>query len=98
MFNTTNLTPMQLGRLNAALEKRYRFQSAGVLTLRQYIESLPSIEKSECDGMIGWNRRHFNRLGSTADQRAYEDRLKAKRHYFVNGVEVPKLVHDAIVC
>ncbi|WP_244541419.1 hypothetical protein [Rhizobium tibeticum] len=46
--------------------------------------------------MIDYSRTHFNRLGSYAEQDAYIARLKAKRHFYLNGWVVPKLVYDAI--
>lgn len=91
-FNTSSLSPMALGRLNKALDTRYSF-SDGVCTLRQKIESLHPIVKEETDGMINWNRRHFNR---TSDQEGYEARLKAKRLYYINNINVPKIVYDAV--
>lgn len=97
MFNTANLSPMQLGRLNAALDKLYRY-SDGVRTLRANIERLAAIgklEKAEYDGTVDWNRRRFNRMNA-AEQRAYEARLKAKRYYTINGHHVPKIVYDAL--
>ena len=42
-FKFDNLTPMQLGRLHAALDKRYNFNTAGVMTLRAFIESRPDV-------------------------------------------------------
>ncbi len=83
---------MALGRLNKALDTQYSF-SDGVCTLRQKLESLHPIVKEETDGMVNWNRRHFNR---TSDQKGYEARLKAKRIYYINDINVPKIVYDAV--
>ena len=93
-INTSNLSPMALGRLNKALDTLYKF-SDGVYSLRQYLVSLPSVSKEETNGMINWNRRHANSLaGSAYDE--YEARLKAKRLYYVNNLLVPKIVYDAV--
>ncbi len=91
-LNTSSLSPMTLGRLNKALDTQYSF-SDGVCTLRQKLESLHPIVKEETDGMVTWNRRHFNR---TSDQEGYEARLKAKRIYYINDINVPKIVYDAV--
>ena len=94
-FNTDGLSPMQIGRLTACLNKLYSFPD-GVWTLRFAIEHMPVIVKRETDGMIDWNRRHYNRLGSNQEQDAYEARLKAKRLYYINDINVPKIVYDAV--
>jgi hypothetical protein len=97
MFNTENLTPMQKGRLEKALDKQYRF-SDGIRTLRAEIERRAKnegLEKDTCDGMLDYNRTRFNRMNG-AEQREYMARLKAKRYYFVNNLKVPKIVFDAI--
>lgn len=94
MFHTDKLSPMQLGRLNAALDKLYRFED-GVRTLRAQLERAPTLEKSEGDGMIDWSRTRFNRMDGR-EQVEYERRLRAKRYYYLNGMQVPKIVHDAV--
>lgn len=93
-YNLADLSPMQLGRLNAALDKLYRF-SDGVRSLRAEFDRAPAIEKSEGDGMIDWSRTKFNRM-DYREQAAYEARLKAKRYYYVNSLQVPKIVFDAL--
>ena len=98
MFKTDHLTPMQRGRLNAALDKQYSYNGV-VKTLRQHIESLAAagpLELSEGDGMIDYSPRHFNRLGSLKEQGAYIAGLKVKRYYWINDWKIPKLVHDAL--
>jgi hypothetical protein len=47
----------------------------------------------ETDGMFKWSRRRSNRMDGAA-QLAYEARLKAQRCYWVNSVEVPKIIYD----
>jgi len=98
MFKTEALSSMQSGRLNAALDRQYRFDGV-VKSLRSHIEELAAaglLELTEGDGMIDYSRTHFNRLASYEAQDAYIARLKAKRYFYVNGWAVPKLVYDAI--
>ena len=98
MFKTEALSPMQEGRLNAALDRQYRFDGV-VKSLRSHIEALAAegpLELTEGDGMIDYSRTHFNRLASHKEQDAYVARLRAKRYFYVNGWIVPKLVYDAI--
>ena len=90
---TEGLTPMQLGRLNAALDKRWRFGDK-IRTLRERVLGLRG-EKREWDGMCDYNRLKFNRM-SGKEQVAYEARLKARRYYTVDGFQVPKIVYDAV--
>ncbi len=97
MFNVNDLSPLQAGRLNAALDRQYRF-SDGVRTLRAHIERMAAVgplERSESDGSIDFNRHKFNRM-DYRQQAAYEATLKARRYYFVNDLKVPKIVFDAI--
>jgi hypothetical protein len=98
MFETEALSPLQQGRLNAALDRQYRF--GGVInSLRSHIEVLAAagpLDLTEGDGMIDYSRRRFNRLASHKAQDAYIARRKAKRYFYVNGWVVPKLVYDAI--
>ena len=81
------------GRLNKALDKAYRFSDGSIKTLRQYIESAPSIELDESDGMINWNRIAFNRMGYK-EQAQYEAKLKAQRLYWINGIKVPAMIYQ----
>lgn len=84
---------MALGRVNAALEKLARYNGE-VRTLRQHIETLDG-RKTEGDGFIDYNRRKFNAM-SGAEQRAYEARLKARRYFYIDGWQVPKIVWDCV--
>lgn len=98
MFETEALSPLQQGRLNATLDRQYRFDGV-IKSLRCHIEVLAAagpLDLTEGDGMIDYSRRHFNRLASHKAQDAYIARLKAKRYFYVNGWVVPKLVYDAI--
>ena len=93
-LDTSSLSPMALGRVNAALEKRARYRGE-VRTLREHLATLNG-EKTTGDGMIDWDRRKSNNMNG-ADQRAYEERLKARRYYYVDGWQVPKIVWDCVV-
>lgn len=98
MFKTEALSPMQAGRLNAALDRQYRFDGV-VRSLRSHLEALAvagPLELTEGDGMIDYSRARFNRLASDREQAAYVARLRAKRYFYVNGWVVPKLVYEAI--
>ena len=86
---------MQRGRVEKALDKVYRWDD-GDYSLRQLIERFPRIEKTESDGMGDFNRVRFNRMRSREEQAAYDERLKARRHYYINGYKVPKIVYDAV--
>jgi hypothetical protein len=71
---------MQQGRLDATLDKQYRFDGV-VKSLRCHIEVLAAaglLDLTEEDGTIDYSRRHFNRLASHKAQDAYIGRLKAK--------------------
>lgn len=93
-LDTSSLSPMALGRLNAALDKLARYDGQ-VRSLRDHIATLTG-EKREGDGMIDYSRRRFNAM-SGEEQRAYEARLKARRYYYVDGWQVPKIVWDCVV-
>ncbi len=98
MFGTDKLSPMQTGRLHAALDRQYRFDGV-VKTLRAHLEELAMVgplSLTEGDGIIDYSRAHFNRLCSNAEQDVYIARLEAKRYFYVNGWMVPKIVYDAI--
>lgn len=95
IFDLSSLKPVQVARVNAALDKVCRFASGRTCSLRAYLEELPAIEKSETDGMVDYNRHHFNGLEGAA-QEAYVARLRAKRHYWINDVGVPKIVYDVV--
>ena len=100
-INKTGLTPMQLARLEKSLSKQFR-TDRGIQTLEAIIlTEVPADPAKEItDGMIDWNRRHFNRLDGR-QQAEYEARLKAKRYYVLKyddmmGLHVPKIVFDAV--
>ena len=100
MFDTSTLTPMQLGRLNAALDKRYNFANAGVMTLRQFIESKGETAcKQIGDHSASYDRRKFNRMNAK-EQAAYEARLARPDHQFYwddcYSISIPKIVWDAL--
>ena len=86
---------MLLGRVNKALDKTYNFDGR-ICSMRDWIADLATITKSESSGMCDFNRKHYNNLPGTDEQEAYEARLKAKRYYWINDVQVPKIVYDLI--
>lgn len=94
MFQTANLSPMNLARLNAALDKPYRFAD-GVRSLRAQLERMPDRTKTTGNGMIDWSRTKFNRMNDR-EQAAYEAGLKARQYFYVGGLQVPKMVFDAL--
>lgn len=62
MFETDTIGQMQLGRLNVALDKPYRFNGV-VKSLRDHISTLANegpLDLSESDGMIDYSRPRFN--------------------------------------
>jgi hypothetical protein len=92
-IDTTGLTPLQCARVNAELEKRVRI-AGDVMTWREYVTASKG-ERRVWDGSADYNRRRFNSM-TGAEQRAYEARLAARRYYTVDGVVVPKCIHDAV--
>lgn len=106
-INKEGLTPMQLGRLEKALAKQFRMDGK-IMTLEQIITDCVPADpaKTVTDGMIAWSRTRFNRMNG-AEQKAYEARLKARRHYNLECpnpqypgmetyTEVPKIVFDRV--
>lgn len=100
-INTLGLTATQIGRLEQALEKQYN-NGGQIQTMREMLAELPDHpDKEITDGMIDWNRRHFNRLDGR-QQDDYMDRLKKKRKYCLRYADplmalmVPKIVFDAV--
>lgn len=101
MFDFTNLSAMNLGRVNAALAKSFNFSPVGVMTLREWLElNRDTLQKSVGDYQHKFDRRKFNRMGSYAEQAAYEARL-AKPCYnawYKDGycIEIPKIIYDVL--
>lgn len=99
IFDTSKFPPMRRARLDEQLDTLKRFSDGGTRTVRAELLRLAAagpLVRSIGDGMIDYNRIHFNRLQSVKAQREYEARLKAKRHYYINDWQVPKIVFDAI--
>jgi hypothetical protein len=94
-IDDSHLSPMLQGRVNKTLDKTYNFDGR-ICSLRAWIEGLTTVVKSETDGMCAFNRRHYNDLPGNDEQEAYKARLKAKRYYWINNVQVPKIVYDLI--
>ena len=79
-------------RLKAALSRVY-MHNGRAMSLQAILEGRGALVTGECDGMIDYSRTKFNRLCGR-EQEAYMTALKARRHYFVNDIKVPKIVHD----
>jgi hypothetical protein len=100
LFNLSDLSPMQIGRVNAALDKRFNFSEFGVATLRAFIEAhAPVARKFIGDHSFEYSRTRFNRMNG-AEQAAYEKRL-ARASYnfqFKDGISIgiPKIVFDVL--
>ena len=93
----SDLLKANAARLQSCLAKRYSF-SGQVLTLGEWLHTqhaLGPVEKSEGDGMIGWSRTRFNRMDGR-QQDDYEASLRAKHYYYLNSVQVPKIVFDIV--
>lgn len=98
MFDTSRLNPMQKARLEEQLDKLMRF-SDGMRTVRAQLLRLAAggpLVRTVGDGFIDYNRVKFNRMDGK-QQRAYEDKLRAKRYYYVNDWQVAKIVFDAVI-
>ena len=99
LLNLADLTPMQVGRIRVALEKRFRFDGV-VMTLGDYLASRQvGATKRVGNHSHEYNRTRFNRMNG-AEQREYEKRL-ARPSYTVWGADgfgtsVPKIVFDAL--
>lgn len=91
----TDLTPMQNGRLQAALDRLYRESDGTVRALRDWIKAQPECVLSTSDGMIDYNRRTFNRMDQR-QQDAYMAKLRARRYFYINDRQVPKMVYDFV--
>lgn len=94
-IDISNLSPRDTGRLNKSLDVVYHI-GGEVQSLRRWLEGLSEVRKAEGDASSDFNRRHFNRLGSTSEQAAYEARLKTRRKFYINDIEVPKMVYEAV--
>lgn len=94
-INKEGLTPMQLGRLERALAKRFIMRGK-VMTLEQIITDCVPADpaKTITDGMCDWSRTRFNRMNG-AEQKAYEARLKARRYY---NLECPDPAYAELEC
>jgi hypothetical protein len=92
----STLTAANAARLAAALDKPYRFED-GVRPLRDELARRKAdgrLNPETGDGMIDWSRTKFNRMDGK-QQAAYEAALKARKYYYLGGLQVPKIVFDA---
>jgi hypothetical protein len=100
MFNLDTLTPMQAGRVAAALDKRFNFSCAGVMTLRAFIEKHAATAYKETgDHSYTYSRTRFNRMNH-AEQKAYDARLARPAYFFGYApnvsIQIPKIVYDVL--
>lgn len=98
-FNIDELSPMQIGKLKATLERVWNFDDEGIMTMKAYIEKY-AVRKTTTDNMHKWRRAKFNKM-NCAEQEAYEQKLKNGISYYVveendNMVEVPKIIYDSL--
>lgn len=100
MLNLDNLSPMAAGRVRLALDKRYNFSGAGVMTLEQFMaRHADTAAKRIGNGFHKYDRRKFNRM-TGPEQRAYEARLARPEYWFCYGdgysLSIPKIVFDCL--
>lgn len=89
MIDTSALSPMQMGRLNKALNRRYSFDR-GVMTLRRWLETSDLTHKTHT----------IRRFALHKTQGSY-NKLKTPKHEYTvwqgdSGLLVPKIVYDAL--
>lgn len=103
LIDDSALSPAMRARLQAALNKRFRY-SDGIRTLGADIEARHArgelTGKKAHNGMMNYRRTRFNRMDGR-QQADYMRRLEAQRLYFVEcadgiGRPVPKIVFDAL--
>jgi hypothetical protein len=98
----TNLTPMQLGRINKVLDKKWNFGKLGIGTYRELINKGVFCKKQITDSMCDYSRIKFNRMGGYKEQEDYIKKLETTNKYnFVysntnecTSVEIGKLIFD----
>lgn len=88
------MNKLQKSRLERELDKSVRINDT-VTTWRKWIDAQTELSCKESDGMCDWSRTRFNRLDGDG-QAAYEKRLKSKAYYWVNNVQVPKMIYDFV--
>lgn len=88
------MNKLQEGRLDRELDKSIRINDI-VTTWRKWIEDQAEFSCKESDGMWKWSRTRFNRLEGD-EQEAYEKSLKSKTYYWINNVNVPKMIYDFV--
>lgn len=96
-----DLNPMQKGKVLAALSKIMNLPHMGVMTVRQYIETLADTGQLEIstiqeDKVKPVSRTRFNRMTGD-EQRRHDARVKEagkKTTYLVNGYDMGKIAYD----
>lgn len=96
-----DLNPMQKGKVLAALSKTMDFPHMGIMTVRQYLETLANrghleISTIEEDKIKPLSRTRFNRM-TGEEQRRHDARVKEsgkKTTFLVNGYDMGKIAYD----
>ena len=98
---TSDLNGLQTGRTKKALNKQFRFEDGGVMTVRERVEALAKsgeleVSTYEENKIKPMSRRAYNRADNQ-EQEAHDKRVKdggKKTVYQVNGSELGKIGHD----
>lgn len=89
-------TAKDKGRTKKALDQLVNWRGR-TMRWRDVIAALPDMpEKVIANGLMDYNRHKFNARDHEG-QAAYMRRLKERRHYFVEGIEVSKTIFDAVI-
>ncbi|MBN2003926.1 MAG: hypothetical protein JXA21_11270 [Anaerolineae bacterium] len=92
MFKVDGLPPRQRARLEAALAREYNFGDDGVMPLRAYLERKRGewTHKTRTVRRYGYHRVHLE----------YRELRHPRTEYSIwrgsQGIDVPKLVYDAL--
>lgn len=97
-----SLSPMNRGKLNSALDKKYRFSDGDVMSMREYINSdnVYGVESKEVPS-VTMNRSRYNRM-SHSQQEEFDKKYSQKKIDYrllnKNGsfITIPKMIYDAI--
>lgn len=98
IFNKSDLSSLQVGRLEKSLNTKYNF-SEGIYSLKEYILKFATGKGFSKGGVF--NRTHFNRLDYEG-QKKYEENLAKKINYHITTkegfmIDIPKIVFDSLV-
>lgn len=100
-IDKSGLTPIQSGRLNDQLDKKWLDSDRTTYTIRERLAKGYYTGKKENKGG-NFNRSYYNSLSSRDAQDEYEKRLDAKKSYDLiqkdnTFIEIPKVIYDALV-